>query len=307
MVPNSGVAVSHLVHERLARQVDALARHDADARTGSDVGIYKTRIACRRLRALLATFRPVFDQDQTEPIRDEVRWIAGVLGVARDEVLVRENLLELIEAEPRTQIHGPVRHRLLAGYDDRAMPDLRAALESPRYLRLRNSLDALVLDPPWSALAGASVGEVAPKLLRKEVKRFDRRTRAAASAEHVTDALHEARKAAKRLRFAAEALKPAAGEPARALAREAKSVTTELGELQDTAVARAVLLEQAAAAARAGEPTATYELLLSRLDTRADQVIASFRATDARAALDSRCRDLIRELGGAHGGPAKGP
>lgn len=296
MVSPREVAVSGLVHDRMARQVDAVAFHDAGARRESEVDIYKMRFACRRLRALLATFRPVLDREQTDPIRDELRWISGVLGAARDQVLVRENLRKLLDAEPPAQVRGPVRHRLLAAYGDHAMRDLGDALESTRYLDLRNSLDALVLDPPWSALADASVGEAAPRLLRKELRRFDQRTRAAAQAEHVTEALHEARKAAKRLRFAAETLQPVVGKPARRLARASKRVTNALGELQDIAVSRGELLEFAAAAARAGESTFTYDLLQAHLEVRADQVIASFWAADVRHTLGSRCRDVIREL-----------
>lgn len=293
------VASSQLVHERLILQVEALALHDAGARSESDVAIYKMRTACRRLRAVLTTFRPVFDPVRTEPIREELRWLAGVLGAARDEVLVRENLRELIESLPPEQVHGPVRERLLTTYGDRAMPELRDALTSTRYVALRRSLDTLVLDPPWSASAADPVDELAPRLLRKELRRFGRRTRAAAGAEHVTDGLHEARKVAKRLRFAAETLRPVAGKPARRLAREATQVSSELGELQDVAVSRRRLREFAAAAAGAGEPTGTYDLLQAHLEEAEARLIASFRASEALSRLDSRCHDVILELTGA--------
>jgi hypothetical protein len=53
-----GKPVRRLVDRCLIEQVDALARHDLDARRGVDQGVRQMRVACRRLRALLTTFRP---------------------------------------------------------------------------------------------------------------------------------------------------------------------------------------------------------------------------------------------------------
>lgn len=296
--PRVGKPMSRLVHDRLAVLVGGLARHDVGARLGTDHDIHQMRVACRELRALLATFRPVLDGPRTEPIRTEIQWIAGVLGEARDAAVVHQHLCRLLDAEPQALVQGPVRRRLRATYPGRGKPQVRAALLSPRYLELRDSLDALVLDPPFSPLAESTVRDVAPRLLRKELKRFDARVRAAAESEHPTEALHAARKAAKRLRYAADTLKPVAGKPVRRLAEEAKQVTSCLGDLQDTVVSRAEVLELAGQAAGAGEASFTYGLLHARLEVRGEQLTASFWASDAVATLDSHCRHAIRALTG---------
>ncbi|MGZ8632193.1 MAG: CHAD domain-containing protein, partial [Actinomycetota bacterium] len=58
--------------------------------------------------------------------------------------------------------------------------------------------------------------------------------------------LHEARIRVKRVRYAAEALAPVAGKPARRFARRAAAMQVVLGEHQDAVMATAWLREQAA-------------------------------------------------------------
>lgn len=67
-------------------------------------------------------------------------------------------------------------------------------------------------------------------------------------------ALHEARKAAKRTRYAAEAARPALGRPARTFAKRVKAVQKILGDHQDSVVARDALRTLAARAHGAGSP-----------------------------------------------------
>jgi CHAD domain-containing protein len=288
--PDAREPVSRLVHMRLAQQVDRLARQDVEVRQGDDAGVHSMRVTCRRLRAVLATFRPVLDREQTDPVREEVRWLVGVLGEARDATVVQEKLRRLLADEPPSMVQGPVEQRLRATYDGRGKPELHAALESPRYLALREHLDRLVADPPWSEQAEAPAGEVVPTRLRKELTRFKKRVRAAAQAEQPIEALHEARKAAKRLRYAAETIEPIGGKPAHRLVRAARHVTSDLGELQDTAVSRAELKTLSAAAAAAGEPSFTYGRLHGREQARAERLVEAFWEQDALDRLKSKTR-----------------
>jgi CHAD domain-containing protein len=59
-------------------------------------------------------------------------------------------------------------------------------------------------------------------------------------------ALHEVRKSAKRLRYAAEAAAPVFGKRATTLARAAEEIQEILGDHQDSVVTRALLRELAA-------------------------------------------------------------
>ena len=70
-------------------------------------------------------------------------------------------------------------------------------------------------------------------------------------------ALHSARKAAKRARYAAEAARPALGRPAKRFAKRMKRVQQLLGDHQDSVVAREALRELATQAHTAGEAAFT--------------------------------------------------
>ncbi len=76
--------------------------------------------------------------------------------------------------------------------------------------------------------------------------------------------MHEARKSAKRTRYAAEAAAPALGEPAERVAAHAKALQGLLGEHQDSVMARLALRELAAHAQEAGESAFTYGVLYGR-------------------------------------------
>ena len=77
-------------------------------------------------------------------------------------------------------------------------------------------------------------------------------------------ALHAARKAAKRTRYAADAARPVLGKPAKKLAKRVKKVQSVLGVHQDSVVARAALREIAVQAHAAGESAFTWGVLHAR-------------------------------------------
>ncbi|MYV94292.1 CHAD domain-containing protein, partial [Streptomyces sp. SID1034] len=80
---------------------------------------------------------------------------------------------------------------------------------------------------------------------------------------------HEARKAAKRTRYAAEAATPALGRPAKKFTRRVKALQSLLGDHQDSVVARDTLRLLAAQAHAAGESAFTWGLLYGREEAAA--------------------------------------
>jgi CHAD domain-containing protein len=66
-------------------------------------------------------------------------------------------------------------------------------------------------------------------------------------------AMHEARKAGKRLRYVTEVARPAVGKPAKRHAKAVKGIQQALGEHQDTVVARGILRSLGALAHVDGE------------------------------------------------------
>jgi CHAD domain-containing protein len=86
---------------------------------------------------------------------------------------------------------------------------------------------------------------------------------------HRDEALHEARKAAKRARYAAEAAEPAAGKSAHRSVQHLKRVQTRLGDHQDTVIARQAARRLALRAHADNENAFTYGLLYEREAERA--------------------------------------
>ena len=149
-------------------------------------------------------------------------------------------------------------------------------------------------DPPFTARAEEPAADVLLPRVRRDLRRLRRRVdEARATGPRGQDvAWHHARKAAKRLRYAAEALEPTWGDAAVALVADAKAVTAALGERQDTVVARADLRSIARDATAAGESAFTYGVLheveranAARLDDEVGEAWRRLRRRKRRAWL----------------------
>lgn len=270
---------SRTLQRRLAEQVSELLISDSIIRRGAHDGVHRARVACRRLSGALATYGPLLDRTITDPIRDELRWVAHILGEARDLEVMHDRLSELVDGEPRSLVVGPVRRRLGRSYGAwarSAAGDVHDALNSERYLELLATLDLLVADPPWSALAEKGAQEVLPALVLRDLKRLNCRIRQLPQVEDRDAALHEVRKSAKRLRYAAEALVPVWRKDAERLAKAAQKITQILGERHDTTVSRRKLVRMAAEATAAGESAFTYGRLHASEEERADELEFEF-------------------------------
>lgn len=84
-------------------------------------------------------------------------------------------------------------------------------------------------------------------------------------------ALHEARKAAKKTRYATEPARAALGKPATRLGKRVKAVQKVLGNHQDSVVTRDALRKLAVAAHEAGEPGFVWGLLYGQEHAEADR------------------------------------
>jgi CHAD domain-containing protein len=264
----------------LRAQAGALKAADPLVRRDQPDAVHQMRVAARRLRATLQSFRPILPAPATAHLRDELRWLGQVLGAARDGEVMEAHLAGLLDQVPGELVLGPVRTSVTGHFEPRNAAAARAAiraLDSRRYLALLDELDGLLADPPLTpaaALPAATLREPvarADKRLRKRLRRARGRP-----AGHDTDAaLHEARKAAKRARYTADVLVPIAGKPARRFSRRMTKIQTALGDHQDSVIARAELRRLEMRAFRAGQNTFTYGVLYER---------------DAQAAAKSRHR-----------------
>ncbi|MYS51791.1 CHAD domain-containing protein, partial [Streptomyces sp. SID6013] len=100
----------------------------------------------------------------------------------------------------------------------------REALATSRYLRLLDALDALVRQPPLRAGASRKPARTMARAVLDEYGRLAGRMELALAqpaGRSRETALHEARKAAKKLRYAAEVARPALGKPVARLGERA--------------------------------------------------------------------------------------
>ena len=277
------------VQDHLAEQVTELITRDPQARRDLPDALHKMRVATRRLRSALVTFRPLLERERTDPVRDELRWLAGVLGAARDAEVLHARLRRLVAAEPDDPALGQARDRidlLMRARHRTAHDEVLAVLDGRRYLRLLDALDELVAAPPFLPAAAEDAAEVLPHLVRRTWRRLDRTMTAA---ERVPEGpererlLHEVRKDAKRSRYAAEAVRPVVGRDARRYAAAVEALQESLGDLQDGVVTKQVLRELGADGSAAGF---VFGRLHALEQVRADAAVA--RWPKARAAVSRR-------------------
>ncbi|MFF3289561.1 CHAD domain-containing protein [Streptomyces sp. NPDC003023] len=283
----------------VAEQADTIVAHDPGVRRDLPDAVHQMRVATRRLRSALRTYRKVLDRDATRPLVDELKWLAGELGVARDQEVLAERLGAHVDEVPTTLSLGPVGARLRAWSAEGAAEARKtavAALDSDRYLALLDALDALRADPPLLKAAPRAPAAVLAKAVLKEYGRLAARMEKALSLPEGQErdvAMHEARKAAKRARYAAEVARPALGKAAKRFGGRMKAVQKVLGDHQDSVVAREALRDLAIRAHAAGENAFVWGLLYGREETRAGEreaelpgVWAQASAPGIRAALD---------------------
>ncbi|MET8068051.1 CHAD domain-containing protein, partial [Micromonospora sp. NPDC005313] len=257
-----GPAAPVLAYVRAQR--DAIVGNHAAAYQGDEDAVHDMRVATRRLRATLRTFRGLWDRRESETLRAELRGLGSELGRVRDTQVMAVRLTDAVHELPDELVLGPVAARIgerFAADLAEATAALRSALDSDRYPELLARLDRLADAPP------ADVGRRwVDRRIRRAVRRADERLdRAFTVAGPSGDgALHEARKKLKAARYAVEVRKPAAGKPAARLVKRFKALQDLLGTHQDSVVTREVLRRQALQAYADGENTFTYGLLHAR-------------------------------------------
>ncbi|MEV5969955.1 CYTH and CHAD domain-containing protein [Streptomyces sp. NPDC051921] len=273
--PTEPGTAGHAVLAYVREQIDAIVALDPAVRRDLPDAVHQMRVACRRLRSAFKSYRKVLDRGVTDRVGDELKWLAGELGAARDEEVLTARLDARLDELPNTLRLGPVRARLRIRSTRRADDARRtalAALDSPRHLTLLDTLDALLADPPLRKAAGRDAPDVLARAVLKDFDRLARRVEHALALDPGQErdlALHAARKAAKRTRYAADAARPTLGKPAKRFAKRVKAVQSLLGEHQDSVVARTALREIAVQAHEAGETAFTWGLLYGREEAAA--------------------------------------
>jgi CHAD domain-containing protein len=309
-VPQTG---AELVRQTLRRHTDRLIGLDPRVRLDDPDAVHQARVASRRLREALRTFRPLLDATVTEPLRGELRWWGGVLGEVRDAEVRRARVAAVLDALPDELALGPVRARTqddLLGERERAHAAVIELMGSQRYRDLLARIDAIAADPPVVRHAERPAEEVAARAGRRAWRRLRRKADELAAVlndasgsgpapgpegivvgpvvddVHLAEALHALRKSAKAARYAAQACEEVVGRPAHRFAKRAEAVQEAAGAHHDAVELAAALRAAGVAAHLAGESAFTFGLLVAAERARAGQAMTAFDA--AWSALDRR-------------------
>ena len=141
--------VGHCLQHLLANWPAVMAARDPE-------GVHQMRVSLRRLRSAFSLFGGPFREAMKE-IEGELRWIAGVLGEARDLDVFQDEILAPVLAihDEDERLRGL--STLLRARRRIAWHALLEALESERFRRLALDLAAITFSRPWT---NATIGGV---------------------------------------------------------------------------------------------------------------------------------------------------
>jgi triphosphatase len=167
--------------------------------------IHQGRIAIRRLRAAMALFKPMVFDFAYRRLRDELKWLAGLFGAARDMDVLRANL-----PPPASDDQASMRAGELAGNCDakrlRAHQAVIEALDGERARTLQLDLAVWIEDGRWqrqsSGVVDKPIQRFAGARLRKRCRKLVKQ--GAGLAKLASGARHRIRIEAKKLRYMTE-------------------------------------------------------------------------------------------------------
>ncbi|WP_086996098.1 CHAD domain-containing protein [Rhizobium sullae] len=157
--------------------------------------LHQARVALRRLRSAFSLFKPILSGEEPGRLNAEMRWLAGVLGEARniDVLLAKATDADLVSklTDARRDAYDDAIGALNSSRARALALDFNDWLQCGEYLERKDVADQ---DPSASEFAVEALDR-----LRKKLKKHGRAL-ASVDDEH----RHEVRKDAKKLRYAAE-------------------------------------------------------------------------------------------------------
>lgn len=201
--------------------------------------VHQLRVAVRRLRSAISTFGKVVDDEREEAVKAELKWLAGACNEARDLDVFAEGAAALQDPTLDLTPLAPV----VEAARERAHAKACAAVASGRFRELVLEATAWVETGPWLTLGGKAAAKrrnlPSQRFAAKALERRRKALLALAGDLRAQDdaGRHEARIAAKKLRYAAEAFAPLFDADAKPFIKALKQLQEELGLLNDVAVA----------------------------------------------------------------------
>jgi CHAD domain-containing protein len=233
VVPKASADGSYRV-EAAIRELQRMLAAAAAIDSAGVEDVHRGRVAARRLRSMLKTFRPLLEPRLARLYRVDLRSFARSLAGVR-EADVRQQLLAAIVARDTTII--PADRERLASLLADACIAAREALQrhrgEPGWAALKGALERHATGPGLIADHGASLSRV----LRLVVGSWRRPVRLLQGEPESTAELHELRLSLKHCRYALEPVADVAPKATARLMRQLRNAQDCIGEHRDTLLA----------------------------------------------------------------------
>jgi CHAD domain-containing protein len=203
----------------------------AQRRTNEEERVHQSRVALRRIRSNLRTFRLAVDPSWGTSLRAELAWYGERLGQVRDLHILRDIVTvkgpEAIDPESVDQLDAVIGVRMAA-----ALADVATERGGARRFQLNEQMMVLWDGPDFKAKAAKPADEILPMMLHRAW--HDLRGAARAARKDGSDInLHKLRIRLKDLRYGCETVALIAGGSAKKTARAAEGLQSKLGDLHD--------------------------------------------------------------------------
>jgi CHAD domain-containing protein len=256
--------VSDLLIDALATAARGYVAHEAVPKARRDEeDLHQARVALRRVRSYLRTFRTVVDPVWASSVRAELGWYGGLLGEVRNCDVIEGRITERADKGEDLVGYKELLSAVAAARAD-ALQRLSDAHELPRYQSVLRHINGLA---NREVRLGVGASEDAAPACRRIMRRPYRAVRDAAKSARRTPTetqLHVLRIRSKELRYASELTAEVFGQPSTRLARAAQRIQDRLGEHRD-ALATAAFARHAAIEHPAGAYAAGQLVIVERL------------------------------------------
>lgn len=216
------------VHAYLTLQVEALHRYREPVIRAEPDAVHRMRVATRRLRSLLSTYSGLYEDVPLN--RRRLRWLADELGKVRDLEVLRMRFAKRLGDD------RPDWFAALAEQERLAYGPLAHACSRERTHKLLKAAEQMSASPTFAPAANEPVETALGPIVEAARKDLARALDAIDGAADPDVARHMARNVAKKTRYTAEAAVDL-GEPAAAIAADAKRLQNLFGRCQDDVVA----------------------------------------------------------------------
>jgi|TARA_Y100000310_G_C20661760_1_gene805198 CHAD domain-containing protein len=198
--------IEKAIREIVTRDLQLIRNSEPAVRVGIyHDAIHDMRVACRRIRTALRSFKPLLP-DNAHSIAKEVAWLGRALGRGRDlevQIVTLRGTARLLSDRDRTNLHR-YWECLSQRFDDERR-EIMQALDSARYTQLMQALEDIAHSTSRPGGETMSAGKAGGRMIGKVLKGVFTKYPRKALQQDITDrSLHKLRIAMKRVRYLCE-------------------------------------------------------------------------------------------------------